>query len=203
MSKLDNPADLLWKDYARLFERFDDYSLARWLVQTLGHFNGELWRYSHPLVGAYKLAAQIANQRQLWLKRLVEIPAPYSVASCCRSPLFPLATRDIVESGLICIHCNETAVTLNELPAALRRKLTTWASSYGEIHRVAHLDETERAEIPNYDYALEEAAQKAGLSMMDSGEDLFPALLEQFPSIVWEDHDECLGIRPEDVVCDT
>ncbi len=200
MSNLDNPADLLWKDYAKLFERFDDYSLARWLVQTLGHFNGELWRYSHPLIGAYKLAAQIANQRQLWLKRLVEIPVPFSQAVCCRSPLFPLATRDIAESGLICIHCNETAVTLEELPVTLRRKLKAWAASYGDIHRVAHLDDNERAGLPNYDCALEEAAQKAGQSMMHSEEDLFPALLEQFPSVVWEDHDECLGIRPEDLV---
>lgn len=200
MSDLENPADLLWKDYAKLFERFDDYSLARWMVQTLGHFNGYLWRYSHPLLGAYKLAAQVANQRQLWLKRLVDIPDPYTTANCCRSPLFPLATRDIAESGLICIHCNETAIALEELPKPIEKSFKAWTAEYDEIHRVAHYDDAERAAVGNYDNALEESAQKAGQSMIHSEEDLFPILLEHFPAIVWEDHDECLGIRPEDLV---
>ncbi len=116
MSSPENPTDRLWGHYSALFQRFDDLTLARWLVQTLGHFNGGIWRYSHPLVGAYKLAAQTGHQRQIWLKRLVDIPNPFPLAECCRSPLFPLITRDVVESGLICMNCNETALPLADLP---------------------------------------------------------------------------------------
>lgn len=200
MTEPNDPADRLWKEYVKLFDRFDDYSLARWMVQTLGHFNGELWRYSHPLVGAYKLAAQVANQRQLWLKRLVEIPSPYTVASCCRSPLFPLATRDIAESGLICLHCNETALELDDMPSEIRRCLKAWSTEYGEIHHVAHFDKAERASVKNYNLAVEEAAQDAIRLMIKAVEEVYPLLLEPCPAMVWEDHDECLGVRPEDLI---
>ncbi len=200
MSSADNAADRLWLHYGSLFQRFDDLTLARWLVQTLGHFNGGLWRYSHPLVGAYKLAAQAGHQRQVWLKRLVEIPNPFLAAECCRAPLLPLVTRDIIESGLICMHCNETAAPLSELSAEVRSALTQWGRGYGEIHRVAHLEGAEKAAAGNYDDALDDAADRAVESLSAAAESFFPKLLETFPAVVWEDHDECLEVRPEDLV---
>ncbi|HEY4952874.1 MAG TPA: hypothetical protein VII71_05770, partial [Verrucomicrobiae bacterium] len=60
----DAPIDLLWKEYGRAFADFDDLTLARWLAQTLGQFEGRAWRHTHPLVGAYRLAAKIAHDRQ-------------------------------------------------------------------------------------------------------------------------------------------
>jgi len=200
MSSADNAADRLWVHYGALFQRFDDLTLARWLVQTLGNFNGGLWRYSHPLVGSYKLAAQAGHQRQIWLKRLVEIPNPFLAADCCRAPLFPLVTRDVVESGLICMHCNETAVSLADLPGETRDLLTQWSNNYGKIHRVAHLEGAEKAAVGNYDDALDDAAERAILSLGTAAEGLFPKLLETFPAVAWEDHDECLEVRPEDQI---
>lgn len=199
MSSTENAADRLWLHYGTIFQRFDDLTLARWLVQTLGHFNGGLWRYSHPLVGAYKLAAQAGHHRQLWLKRLVEIPNPFLAAECCRAPLLPLVTRDVAESGLICMHCSETAVPLPELPGDAREQLTLWSQGYGEIHRVAHLEGAEKAAITNYDDALDDAAEGAIQSLGKAAEIIFPRLLETFPAVVWEDHDECLEVRPEDL----
>jgi hypothetical protein len=29
--------------------------------------------------------------------------------------------------------------------------------------------------------------------------EIVPHLLEQFPAVVWEDQDECLEVRPEDI----
>ncbi|HMP84595.1 MAG TPA: hypothetical protein PKA41_18015, partial [Verrucomicrobiota bacterium] len=57
------PLDRLWKEYGRGFRDFDDLTLARWLAQTLGQLEGRAWRLSHPLVGAYRLGAQLGHER--------------------------------------------------------------------------------------------------------------------------------------------
>ncbi|MEI7535426.1 MAG: hypothetical protein WCK57_13745, partial [Verrucomicrobiae bacterium] len=56
----NSPLDSLWTEYGRTFATWDDITLARWLAQTLGQLEGRVWRLSHPLVGAYRLAAQVA-----------------------------------------------------------------------------------------------------------------------------------------------
>jgi hypothetical protein len=35
--------------------------------------------------------------------------------------------------------------------------------------------------------------------LTEAGKKIAPKLLEHFPAVVWEDQDECLGVRPEDV----
>src|SRR5262245_13486844 len=112
--------DVLWKEYSRAFRDFDDLSLARWLAQTLGQLEGKAWRLSHPLVGAYRLAAQLAHERQIWFKRLATPPAAYMESACCRAPMLPLLTRDVRETGLVCQHCNDTLVPFDELPLSLQ-----------------------------------------------------------------------------------
>src|SRR5512136_640861 len=97
----DSPLDELWKEYRGAFEDFDDLTLGRWLAQTLGQLTGKTWRLSHPLLGTYRLAAQLAHERQVWLKRLVTPPPAYAESPCCRAPLLPLLTRDVQEAGLI------------------------------------------------------------------------------------------------------
>ena len=97
----DSPLDRLWQEYGEVFREFDDLTLARWMAQTLGQLQGRVWRQSHPLLGAYRLAAQLAHDRQIWLKRLVSAPHAYVESPCCRAPLLPLFTRDVVESGLV------------------------------------------------------------------------------------------------------
>jgi hypothetical protein len=81
--------DPLWKEYSVVFEKFDEMTLARWLAQTLGQLEGRVWRFSHPLVGAYRLAAEVGHDRQIWLKRLATVPAsfpeaPAAARRCCR-----------------------------------------------------------------------------------------------------------------------
>ena len=93
----DSPLDLLWKEYSLGFRDLDDLTLARWLAQTLGQLAGRAWRLSHPLLGAYRLAAQLGHERQIWLKRLVATPHAYSESPCCRAPMLPLLTRDVHE----------------------------------------------------------------------------------------------------------
>ena len=73
----DSPMDQLWAEYRLAFKEFDDLTLARWLAQTLGQLRGKAWRFTHPLVGAYRLAAQVAHERQIWLKLLASPPAEY------------------------------------------------------------------------------------------------------------------------------
>ena len=96
----DSPMDVLWNEYSAAFRDFDDLMLARWLAQTLGQFQGKAWRQSHPLFFAYRLAAQLANEKQIWLKRLVAMPRAYLESPCCRAPMLPLLTRDVHEAGL-------------------------------------------------------------------------------------------------------
>jgi len=196
----DSPLDTLWKEYGRAFADFDDLMLARWLAQTLGQLEGKVWRLSHPLVGAYRLAAQLGHERSIWLKRLATPPAAYTESSCCRAPFLPLLTRDVRESGLICQHCNETLVPFEDVPDDLRGELETWARQYDPIHAVAHWDDRQRRRAGgNYDAAYESAAQQAEKLLVRAGKELAPKLLDFYPATIWEDQDECLEVRPEDV----
>ena len=195
----DVPLDQLWKEYGEGFSDFDDLTLARWLAQTLGQLKGRAWRLSHPLLGAYRLAAQLAHERQIWLKRLVATPNAYSESPCCRAPMLPLLTRDVQESGLICQHCSETLVPFEEIPGGLRSDLGDWAARYAPIHAVAHWDDRQRKTAGDYDHAYESAAEEAEQLLAQAGTQFAPRLLEFYAAAVWEDQDECLEVRPEDV----
>jgi hypothetical protein len=195
----DSPLDLLWKEYGRGFSDFDDLTLARWLAQTLGQFAGKAWRFTHPLLGAYRLAAQLAHDRQIWLQRLVAAPPTYSESPCCRAPMLPLLTRDVRDAGLICQHCNETLVPFEDIPAPLQRELEAWAAKYAPVHAVAHWDDRQRKAAGDYDHAYENAAEEAEILLGQAGSQLAPRLLEFYPAVIWEDQDECLEVRPEDV----
>lgn len=196
----ESPLDQLWREYSLAFRDFDDLTLARWQAQTLGQLGGKVWRLSHPLVGAYRLASQLGHDRSIWQKRLATAPAAYPESPCCRAPLLPLLTRDVREAGLICQHCGESAVPCDELPADLRPALVAWSDRYEPIHAVAHWDEPRQKSVRDYDAAYEEAAEKAEELLAQAGRDLAPRLLDYFPAIIWEDQDECLEVRPEDVV---
>jgi len=193
------PLDLLWKEYRLGFGDFDDLTLARWLAQTLGQLEGKVWRWSHPLVGAYRLAAQLGHERQSWLKRLATTPPAFPESSCCRAPQLPLLTRDVRESGLICLHCSETLVPFEEIAAEVRAELDAWAAQYEPVHAVAHWDDRQRKSAGDYNRAFENAAEEAERLLTRAGQQLAPKLLGFYPAVIWEDHDECLEVRPEDV----
>jgi hypothetical protein len=195
----DAPLDLLWKEYGRGFADFDDLTLARWLAQTLGQFTGKAWRFTHPLLGAYRLAAQLAHDRQIWLQRLVALPPAYSESPCCRAPMLPLLTRDVQDAGLICQHCNETLIPFDDIPAPVKKDLGSWATEYAPLHAVAHWDDRQRKAAGDYDHAYRTAAEQVERLLARAGRRLAPRLLEFYAAVVWEDQDECLEVRPEDV----
>ena len=195
----ESPLDQLWNEYSLAFRDFDDLTLARWLAQTLGQLSGKAWRLSHPLLGAYRLASQLGHDRQVWFKRLATAPQAYSESPCCRAPMLPLLTRDVCESGLICQHCNDTLVPFDEIVPGVRAEIESWAGQYAPVHAVAHWDDRRRKAAGNYDRALENAAKEAEALLSRAGSILAPKLLELYPAIVWEDQDECLEVRPEDV----
>ena len=195
----DAPLDLLWKEYSLVFKDFDDLTLARWLAQTVAQLQGKAWRLSHPLVGAYRLGAQLGHERQIWHKRIVTVPVAYTESACCRAPLLPLLTRDVRESGLICQHCSETVVPLDEIPEAVRSDVEAWAAKYEPVHAVAHWDDRQRKSAGDYDRAYENAAHDAERLLGRAGRELATRLLDFYPAIIWEDQDECLEVRPEDV----
>jgi len=196
----ESPLDSLWKEYGRAFKDFDDLSLARWLAQTLGQLEGKTWRLSHPLVGAYRLAALLAHERQIWFKRMATPPAAYGESACCRAPFLPLLTRDVRESGLICQHCNETLLPFEEIHVDVRGPIDAWAREYGPIHAVAHWDDHQRRRVRDYEQAYENAAENAERLLIHEGREIAPKLLNFYPAIIWEDQDECLEVRPEDVI---
>jgi len=150
-------------------------------------------------VGAYRLGAQQAHNRQIWFKRLATPPAAYAESPCCRAPFLPLLTRDVRESGLICQHCNETLVPFDDVAADVSTELDTWAKQYEPVHAVAHWDDRQRRRVGNYDAAYENAAKEAEGFLSRAGHELAPKLLNLYPTIIWEDQDECLEVRPEDV----
>ena len=195
----ESPLDRLWKEYGSAFREFDDLTLARWLSQTLGQLSGRSWRLSHPLLGAYRLAAQLAHERQIWLKRLATPPAAYQESGCCRAPLLPLFTRDVLEAGLICQHCGDTCVPFDEIPADLQPETRAWAEEYAPLHAVSHWDDAQRKRAGNYDGKLDDAADDIEEMLMTAGKVIVPRFLDHYPAMVWEDQDECLEVRPEDI----
>jgi hypothetical protein len=54
--------------------------------------------------------------------------------------------------------------------------------------------------VPDYDQAFDDAAEEAEKLLAFAGSQLLPKFLEHFPAIVWEDQDECLEVRPEDIL---
>jgi hypothetical protein len=195
----ENESDRLWQEYSRVFDEWDEGTLARWMAQTLGQFEGRVWRYSHPLMGAYRIAAAQGHDRGTWLKRLANAPAAYTEAPCCRAPLLPLVTRDVMETGLICVHCGQTAVAFEDIRADLRERLEKWANEYAPVHHVAHWDEREQASVANYDKAYEAAATQAEVLLAQAAAKILPGFLDDYPAIVWEDQDECLEVLPQDI----
>jgi hypothetical protein len=77
--------------------------------------------------------------------------------------------------------------------------MESWAAHYAPVHQVAHWEERRQKAVPSYDRAYEEAAQQAEHLLAHAGFQLAPKLLEFYPAVVWEDHDECLEVRPEDI----
>ena len=189
----------LWEEYKAPFTEFDDHSLARWLSQTLSQMEGRVWRMSHPLVSAYRAAAEIGNERDIWNKRLATFPHAFPPAECCRAPLLPLFTRDILNSGLMCQHCGATAVEFGDLPKALRTKIEEWAEDYANVHAIAHYDENQMRSVTNYDETFEKAATDAEKYLRTAALELLPEFLEYYPAILWEDQDECLEVEPKDI----
>ncbi len=198
MAHEQDGVDKLWREYGVVFRGFDDLTLARWMAQTLGQLQGGLWRLSHPLLASYRLAAQVAHERQIWPQRLIHVPPGYGVADCCGGPLLPMVTRDLCESGLVCLHCNATAAALTQI-ATHRKGLEQWARKYAPIHAVAHWDDAQRKAARDYDKAYDRAAEQAEALLTELGGKFARPLLAEFCAVVWEDHDECLQVRPEDV----
>jgi hypothetical protein len=65
---------------------------------------------------------------------------------------------------------------------------------------VAHWDDRQRKGAGNYDRAYEQAAREAEALLIRAGSQLAPRLFDFYPAIVWEDQDECLEVRPEDIL---
>src|SRR5207248_1978637 len=105
-------------------------------AQTLGQIAGRAWRLSYPLLGAYRLGAQLAHEKQIWFKRMATAPPSYQEAPCCRAPLLPLLTRDVLDTGLICLHCGDACVPVDEVPAELEAQIRRWAEKYSPVHSV-------------------------------------------------------------------
>jgi hypothetical protein len=196
---MSDPINNLWEDYKLPFSSFDDLTLGRWLAQTLGQLEGGLWRMSHPLVSAYRAAAEIGHERAVWQKRLVTLPNGFPPAECCRSPLLPLFTREVLNSGLICQHCGGTAIEFTDLPRVIREKVEPWAEEYAGIHAVAHYDEIQMRAITNYDEAFEKAATQAEEHLRKAALEILPSCLDYYPALIWEDQDECLEVEPKDI----
>lgn len=195
----ESPMDRLWREYEGYFLNLDDLTLARWLAQTFGQLEGKVWRMSHPLVGSLRLACQAGGDRSIWHKRLVSIPRAWTVASCCGAPLLPMVTRDVLETGLICHSCGEPSVPFDDIVSELKAPLKIWAEKYAPIHAVAHWDDRQRKAVPNYDQAFEVAATGVEKLMVEAAKHLLPPFLDHYPAIVWEDQDECLEVRPDDI----
>jgi len=100
------------------------------------------------------------------------------------------------------MHCHATLIPFPEIPTEHRLALNQWAAEYHPVHQVAHWTEDRQKAVPSYEQAYENAAQNAERMLERSGSTLAPGMLDIYPSVIWEDHDECLEVRPEDIRLD-
>jgi hypothetical protein len=90
-------------------------------------------------------------------------------------------------------------VPLEDIPVEMRADIESWAAQYEPVHAVAHWDDRQRKSAGNYNRAYENAAEEAERLLARAGQQLAPQLLTFYPAVIWEDQDECLEVRPEDV----
>jgi uncharacterized protein with HEPN domain len=90
-------------------------------------------------------------------------------------------------------------VSLDELPPDLQSTIRIWAEEYTGIHEVAHWDESRQRQATDYDRSLDEAAERAVKLLGRAAVEIMPRFLELYPAVIWEDQDECLEVRPEDI----
>ena len=157
--------------------------------------------YNDPVIFAEYATdcAKAAHERQIWLKGMGIVPADYIAAECCRAPLFPVLSRDVAEIGLVCKHCSEACVQPEDLPVEMKSSLVQWAKQYEKVHAVAHWEEDGKRLPHDYEKQLEAAAIKAEKYLRENGDKLAQELLDYYPAVAWEDQDECLSVRPEDL----
>jgi hypothetical protein len=197
-----NQLDRLWQEYGQFLSDWDDMTLARWMAQTLAQLSGRAWRNSHPLIGVYRLAAIEAGRRGLRVGRLAMVPHEYPAAPCCGAPVLPVLTRDILEQGLHCMHCGGKLAGLEDLDGSVQQDLQEWAEKYNAVHQVAHWTDEERKKSRNYNKAYNAAAEEAENLLIELRDTILPRMLDLYPAVVWEDHDECLDIRADDLITD-
>jgi len=178
---------------------WDDLSLVRWLNQTLGQLYERGWRASHPLVVAYRLGSTVAHQRDLWNRRTFSFNDNYAPANCCGAPAIPFVTFEVSTHGIYCSCCGEVLVPLDELPGNMSLSFKDWGRAYDAIHQVAHWTDAERKHCGDYNKALDQACEKAVPLLARLGYELVPPLLARFPTLFWEDSDNCLDVIPEDI----
>ena len=138
----------------------------------------------------YRLAAMVGHDRQIWHQRLVKPPIDFP-RRMLSGTVVPDGDAGCLKNGLICFHCNGTAVPLDLEDESLRKG---WLNGLKIIqaYGVAHWDETRRNSHVNYEQAFEDAAQQSEQLLAYQGVELAPALVEFFPAVIWEDQDECL-----------
>ena len=49
------------------------------------------------------------------------------------------------------------------------------------------------------DDAFEKAATQAEEQLALAAREILPMFLDYYPAVIWEDQDECLEVRPEDI----
>ena len=77
--------------------------------------------------------------------------------------------------------------------------LKKWAEEYAAVHAVAHWEESERSSAASYEEAYDNAGEEAERLLIYAGSRLVPILAEFYPAVIWEDQDDCLEVRPEDI----
>ena len=86
-----------------------------------------------------------------------------------------------------------------EIAAVLQPDLRAWAESYRPVHAVAHQEDPQPTFTPGREHSLETAAREAEKLLAVMGQQIAPRFLDWYPVIIWEDQDECLEVRPEDL----
>ena len=57
----------------------------------------------------------------------------------------------------------------------------------------------QRKSVGDYDRAYENAAKETERLLAQAGAQIAPKFLDFYPAVVWEDQDECMEVRPEDI----
>ncbi len=193
-------------EYHAVFDHLSNEKLLEHETDLLNIFKGQSVRLSHPMIKYFQMLTAVCADRDLLTpKNAQKFPKEFPLASCCCGPAIGILTPFVHKAGLICLHCQETLVPLEDFPQWLREVCESWGSNYEKWSSVVRWNQEQQARAEKMSgkpigAIYEDSYFQCKDLLKKEAAEIVPGFLEHYPSVVWQDFDPAFNIRPEDIV---